>query len=74
MNVDTGLYGDYEIAGKMLEEHERRDQQVSIEVNKFENKTIFGDIFLIKLLKLLLMKIKKSQISLENPPYRDFHS
>jgi hypothetical protein len=32
MNVDGGLYGDYEIAGKMLEEHERKDQQVSVEV------------------------------------------
>jgi len=34
MNVDVGLYGDYEIAGKMLEEHERKDQQVSVEVSE----------------------------------------
>lgn len=32
MNMETGPYGDYEIAGKMLEEHEKRDQQVSLEV------------------------------------------
>lgn len=40
MNTETGIYGDYEIAGKMLEEHEKRDQQNSLEV-KFENKIIF---------------------------------
>lgn len=34
MNTETGLYGEYEIAGKMLEEHEKRDQQVSVEVDK----------------------------------------
>lgn len=32
MNPESGLYGDYEIAGKMLEEHDKRDQQVSVEV------------------------------------------
>ena len=32
MNVEAGLYGDYEIAGKMLEEHDKRDQQISVEV------------------------------------------
>lgn len=43
MNVDAGLYGDYEIAGKMLEEHERKDQQVSVEV--FEAKFVFFLVF-----------------------------
>lgn len=44
MNVETGLYGDYEIAYKMLEEQEKRDQQVSLEVifkNKKKSSLIF---------------------------------
>lgn len=32
MNVEAGIYGDIEIAGKMIEEHEKKDQQVSVEV------------------------------------------
>jgi hypothetical protein len=32
MNLETGAYGDYEIAGKMLEEHSIKSQQISVEV------------------------------------------
>lgn len=32
MNIDAGVYGDYEFTAKMLEEHEKKDQQVSVEV------------------------------------------
>lgn len=30
--MDPNAYSDYEIAGKMVEEHERKDQSVSVEV------------------------------------------
>lgn len=30
--MDSNAYGDLEIAGKMVEEHERKDQLVSVEV------------------------------------------
>lgn len=30
--MDPNAYGDLEIAGKMVEEHERKDQMVSVEV------------------------------------------
>lgn len=36
MNSESGVFGDFELAGRMLEEHEKRDQQVSVEV--FEEK------------------------------------
>lgn len=32
MNMEPGLYGEHEIAGKMLEEHEKKDLQTSVEV------------------------------------------
>lgn len=32
MNSETNIYTDYEIAGNMMEEHEKRDQQISVEV------------------------------------------
>lgn len=32
MNTENNAYSDYEIAGNMMEEHEKRDQQISIEV------------------------------------------
>lgn len=38
--MDSNVYSDYEIAGKMVEEHERKDQLVSVEVN-FENSLKF---------------------------------
>lgn len=34
MTMDASFYGDYEFSVKMLEEHEKKDQQVSVEVNK----------------------------------------
>ena len=34
MNSETGAYGDFEIAGKMLEEHSIKSQQISVEVFK----------------------------------------
>ena len=33
MSLDPSVYGDYEIAAKMIEEHDRKDQ-VSVEVKK----------------------------------------
>lgn len=33
MNSETNIYTDYELAGNMMEEHEKRDQQISVEVN-----------------------------------------
>lgn len=32
MNMEAGVYGEYEIAGKMLEEHSAKAQQISVEV------------------------------------------
>jgi hypothetical protein len=32
MNLEVGSYGNNEIAGRMLEEYEKKDQQVSVEV------------------------------------------
>lgn len=32
MNMEAGAYGDFEIAGKMLEEHSIKGQQISVEV------------------------------------------
>lgn len=30
--MEVGVYGDFEIAGKMLEEHAAKGQQISVEV------------------------------------------
>jgi hypothetical protein len=30
--MEAGAYGDFEIAGKMLEEHSAKAQQISVEV------------------------------------------
>jgi hypothetical protein len=35
MNTDHAVYSEYEIAGSMMEEHEKRDQQLSVEVINF---------------------------------------
>ncbi|CAG9806092.1 unnamed protein product [Chironomus riparius] len=31
MNTEANIYTDYELAGNMMEEHEKRDQQISVE-------------------------------------------
>lgn len=35
MNPENSIYSDYEIAGNMMEEHEKRDLQISVEVSRF---------------------------------------
>jgi hypothetical protein len=35
--METNVFSDYEIAGNMMEEHEKRDQQTTIEVQTNSN-------------------------------------
>lgn len=34
MNTDSHLYSENEIAGNMMEEYDKKDQQISVEVRK----------------------------------------
>lgn len=34
MNTDSQLYSENEIAGNMMEEYDKKDQQISVEVRK----------------------------------------
>lgn len=47
MNTDGHLYSDNEIAGNMMEEYDKKDQQISVEVkikfifvNSFNNNLV----------------------------------
>lgn len=50
MNTDGHLYSENEIAGNMMEEYDKKDQQTSVEVNFINNLLIYDGYNVINLL------------------------
>lgn len=50
MNTDGHLYSENEIAGNMMEEYDKKDQQTSVEVNFINNLLIYDGFNVINLL------------------------
>lgn len=53
MNTDGHLYSENEIAGNMMEEYDRKDQQISVEVKIYFFAMAFGILKCVQLINTI---------------------